>query len=407
MHLRRDSGQVTILVAISMPVFCGFLGLALDVGSFYTSRQRMQSAADASARAAILELKRGSPETMLAAATAAADANGFSSGLDMNFPPESGPNVGNTNFVEVIIDGDVPTVFARMLIPETSAQVRARAVAGLSAIPPAGIYVLNRTEPRALEVGTESSVTSGLGVWVSSSHHLGLSVTGASSLTAPAIGVTGGFEGAGYSEAPLTGMIPDADPLAHLPAPASGGACNFVNTKVQFATETLNPGVYCRGIIVSTNGRVTLRPGVYVLRGTGLDVNNNAFLAGTGVTIYNTGDATFPAGPVLVRGNATMQVSAPTSGSLAGVAIFFDRALPLHTANMQVSTSGDTTIEGAVYAPTQRVELLAGTTLTQSSPWMLMVADMVRVLARSQLRVPADFANSDVPSPIRTAVTVE
>ena len=406
MPLRRESGQVTILVAISMPVFCGFLGLALDVGSFYTSRQRMQSAADASARAAILELKRGSPDTMLAAATAAADANGFDSGVDMNFPPESGPNAGNTNFVEVIIDGDVPTMFARMLIPAASAEVRARAVAGLAAVPPAGIYVLNPTEPRALEVGTESSVTSGLGVWVSSNHLLGLSVTGASSITAPAIGVTGGFEGEGYSKQPLTGMIPDADPLAHVPAPAVG-ACNFVNMKVQFATTTLDPGVYCRGIVVSTNGRVTLRPGVYVLKGTGLDVNNNAFLEGTGVTIYNTGDATFPAGPVLVRGNATMQISAPTSGSLAGVAVFFDRALPLHTANMQVSTSGDTSIEGAVYAPTQRVELLAGTTLTQASPWMLMVADMVRVLARSHLRVPADFVNSDVPSPIRTAVTVE
>jgi hypothetical protein len=143
------------------------------------------------------------------------------------------------------------------------------------------------------------------------------------------------------------------------------------------------------------------------LLGSGLDVNNNAVLQGTGVTIYNTGDVTFPAGPVQVRGNATMQVSAPTSGSLAGVAVFVDRALPLHTANVQLSTSGDTSVEGAVYAPSQRIDLLAGTTFTQTSPWMVLVADMMRVLSRSHLRVPADFANSSVPSPIRSAVMTE
>lgn len=407
MRLRADNGQATILTAIALPIFCGFLGLALDVGSFYAARHRMQSAADAAALAAILELKRGSPESMLAAATAAAQANGFSTGIDMNHPPESGPNAGKTDFVEVIISGNVPTMLARLLIPETSMAMRARAVAGLAPTPRAGIYVLNRTESRSLEVGTESSLTSGLGVWVSSNHPVGLSVTGGSSLTAPAIGVTGGFEGTGYSRPPVTGMIPDYDPLHRVPAPPSGGACNFVNTKVQFATATLSPGVYCSGIIVSTNGRVTLQPGVYVLRGTGLDVNNNAFLEGSGVTIYNTGDAIFSAGPVRVRGNATMRISAPTSGALAGVAVFFDRALPLHTANMHVSTSGDTSIEGAVYARTQRIEVLAGATFNQSSRWMVLVADTVRVLSRSHLRAPADFGNSTVPSPIRSAILTE
>jgi hypothetical protein len=110
---------------------------------------------------------------------------------------------------------------------------------------------------------------------------------------------------------------------------------------------------------------------------------------------------------VLVRQNATLNVSAPTAGSLAGIAVFFDRALAPLTVPMEMSTSGDTIIEGAVYAPNQRVSLLAGTTFTQTSPWLLLVADMIRVTARSHLNVPSDFATSAVPSPVRATLVVE
>ncbi len=56
-----ESGQTMIMVAILLPVMLGVSGLALDVGSLYSHKRRMQTAADAAALAGALEVNRGRP----------------------------------------------------------------------------------------------------------------------------------------------------------------------------------------------------------------------------------------------------------------------------------------------------------------------------------------------------------
>ena len=82
--------------------------------------------------------------------------------------------------------------------------------------------------------------------------------------------------------------------------------------------KTLSPGTYCNK---SWTGKITLNPGVYILRGGGIKLNGGDTLTGSGVTIFLMEDATFT-----TNGNQTLNLSPPTSGTYAGITIYQEKA---------------------------------------------------------------------------------
>jgi Flp pilus assembly protein TadG len=79
--LRCENGSVAVMVALSLVVIFGMMGLAIDVGQLRLAKQNLQMAADAAALAGALELNTcGSTPDCAALETAAKDAlteNGF------------------------------------------------------------------------------------------------------------------------------------------------------------------------------------------------------------------------------------------------------------------------------------------------------------------------------------------
>src|SRR6185436_8871554 len=134
---------------------------------------------------------------------------------------------------------------------------------------------------------------------------------------------------------------------------------------------------------------------------------NHAVLRGTGVVFYNTADATHPAGHVVFDSNSSVEMSAPVSGPLAGVLVFFDRALPPQSLELEISSSAETWLEGTLYVLNQQVRVNSGTKWNNTAPWMIMVADTLEVTNGSDLNIPAKFNESVVPSPIKSATWVE
>ena len=60
MRIHRDErGQTIILVALSLPLMLGFVGIATDVGALFKDKRTMQTAADAAAIAGALNLNYG------------------------------------------------------------------------------------------------------------------------------------------------------------------------------------------------------------------------------------------------------------------------------------------------------------------------------------------------------------
>jgi hypothetical protein len=144
--------------------------------------------------------------------------------------------------------------------------------------------------------------------------------------------------------APITDAPSAADPFADLAAPTNSGAC------LSDSGSTRSPGNYCHGMDLKNT--VTLSPGTYIVSGGDFKINANANISGTGVTIYLTGSAR-----VSMNGNATVNLSAPTSGTYSGILFFGDRSNTATTVNKFNGTAASH-LTGAIYFKSQPVEYL-------------------------------------------------
>ena len=158
-------------------------------------------------------------------------------------------------------------------------------------------------------------------------------------------------------------------------------------------SATLTPGVYCKGIAI--NGDVTFEPGLYVVNGTGIDIQSNADVtnnenASGGVTFYLTGSGAKYA-DVKVAAGADVTLTPITTGSLANVLFFQDR----NAKNAQSKFTGQAqmSLTGILYFPNSEVEFTGGSSMSKSD--IVLVANTFKFSGNSYLN--ADYAKSLLP----------
>jgi hypothetical protein len=219
----------------------------------------------------------------------------------------------------VIIDQDQPTFFAK-IFNITSYKVIARAVAygGLDEDTQADgcIFTLDPDNNPSFHVGgNNTSVEVDCGIVVNSdSDDCALLIAGNSTVHAEGISVVGNscVEGSGtdVTPDPVEGP-PASDPLDYLVAPTYSASCDSDHTNVNVQSDTtLQPGVYCGGIRISSSGlTVNFDPGLYILHNGGFRVNTGgSTLIGSDVTFYNTGDTDY--GAITINANAGTELYA-------------------------------------------------------------------------------------------------
>src|SRR5208282_3079543 len=307
----RASGQVMVLICVALVALVGMIAVVADFSFMQHQRNMMQTAADSAAMAGAEELNYGD---QVAAGKADAATNGYTNGQNgvsvaINSPPRTGPNSANAAYVEAIVTMPEPTYFLRVLgVSSISVSARAAAYEGNG---PNCIYVLDPSASSAMSANGNVNIQSGCGLLVDSS-----ASNGNVSLT----------------PTPKTGVIAASDPLAYVAEP-SVGACAHTNFSLNGNTGSsgspyqLNAGTYCGGISVHGNSWLNFNAGTYVLAGGGMTINGNSTMTGTGVTFYNT-TGTGGYGAISLNGNSQANFSAPTSGPLAGILFFQDRAIP-------------------------------------------------------------------------------
>jgi len=215
------------------------------------------------------------------------------------------------------------------------------------------------------------------GIQVNSASTDAFNVSGGNTVVAAtAISVAGGSSisgGAVVTPAPQKGAaVPD--PLAGVQAPAVGAICDYTNW--HNAGAALNPGTYCGGITVSGGFSVTFNPGTYILLGGGLNISGGAAATGTGVSFYNTSDASHAYKPIVVSGGGGgISLAAPRSGPLAGVLFFQDRAIA-NTSQNTLSGGNTTSFEGALYFPSTPL-VYSGGSATTHGLYTIIVANTV------------------------------
>jgi len=353
---KRDTGTAAVLTAIIVPVLLFGLGLVIDGGQAFELKRRVQKAADAGAVAAGQQLRRGDKTAFKAAALHDAALNGFTSSnatISVFNPPQHGLRAGNANYIEVRVRAKSPTYFMNAFHP-AGVDVEAFAVTGVMASD-ACIFALHPSDSKALWATGNAAIDLGkCGVFVNSESTTAARTDGGATIKASAINVVGNYSGTGFTPTPITDVPPESDPWAHL-APPTVGSCLQTNLKIT-KNMTLSPGTYCGGIDISSEAKVTLNPGTYVLNGGGLKVAGGSKITGNGVTFYLTESSKFKYGAVDFVGTTQIDLKAPTTGPLAGILFFQDRTIKTKVTSKFAGTS-DSKMTGGLYFATTDLDV--------------------------------------------------
>jgi hypothetical protein len=405
----RARGQVMVLVCVSLIALMGMIAVVTDFSFLQHQRNMMQTAADSAAMAGSAELNYGD---QVVAGKADAASNGYTDGASsvtvaINNPPSTGPNAANSAYVEATVSKPEPTYFLRALGVSTIT-VSARAVA-YEGNGPNCIYVLNPSASGAFSANGNINVASGCGLLVDSRSSTGLTAVGGATSTAPTIGVVGNYSattGASLTPTPKIGVIAASDPLAYVQAPTVG-SCAHTNFKLTGTSGSVSSpyqlyaGTYCGGISINGNAWVHFNPGTYVLAGGGMGISSNTVMAGTGLTFYNTtGSGGYAA--ITLNGSATVNLSAPTSGTLAGILFFQDRSIPSTAAASSITGNSTSTFDGAIYFPTTAINFGGN---SSTSGYSIVVADKLTVSGNSA--IGSNYSSLTGGSPIKGAVLAE
>jgi hypothetical protein len=354
------------------------VGLTIDVGYLQMVKSRMQTAADAAAVGATQERRQNGSAHVVDAAKSDAALNGFTDGqnsvvVTVNSPPASGYYTADTSSVEVLISQNVGALFMSAL-GFSSVKVSARSVARLGS-GSNRIYALDPAASGAFTIAGGATLTVSCGIMVASSHASAMIANGGAHLTAASINVAGGYQPGGgvvVTPTPTTHVTPESDPLAYLVPPAVGGCTQTGWSASNASTKAIVPGVFCGGITINGGSTVTMSPGTYILLGGGLNVSNGAKLSGSGVTFFVTSNGTYPYGPVNLAGGTTIQLSAPTTGTYAGILFYQDPSIASPAAS-SFSNGTTVTFDGALYFPTSALAYSGGA----SANYTILVAKTV------------------------------
>jgi hypothetical protein len=180
------------------------------------------------------------------------------------------------------------------------------------------------------------------------------------------------------------------------------GSVNIVGS----STVTLQPGTYFGGIAITGQANVTFSPGTYILAGGGLSVTGTSSLSGSGVTFYDTNATGYAYGPIsLTGGNATADLSAPTSGAMKGILFFQDRSIPAGSDGSSLTGNVSNIFDGAIYFPTTG---LTYTGNSSTSGYTFLIADTL-TLTGSQITMTlgSNYSSLTDGSPIQSSTLYE
>jgi hypothetical protein len=140
-----------------------------------------------------------------------------------------------------------------------------------------------------------------------------------------------------------------ADPYASVSPPSTSGMA----ARSGCAGGVAQPGVYASTLSITGGSTCQLASGVYVLQ-NGMATASSAVVtnAAGGVLIYVTG------GAVSLAGNSQVTLSAPTSGSYAGMTFWQAAA---DTNAFAMGNSAGITITGAIYTPAAQLTISGST----------------------------------------------
>ena len=168
-------------------------------------------------------------------------------------------------------------------------------------------------------------------------------------VNAEEICVNGNYEMKSNSDSnplPTANCPTSGDPYVSLPEPEEADdSCDENNYELNSNDEdTLDPGVYCGGIKIKSNAEAFFSPGIYIIKNEKFLIDSNASVEGDNVFFYLTGNNAI----IDFDSNASVDLSAPTSGTYEGILFFQDRD---NSGIHYVDSNANASLWGALYFP--------------------------------------------------------
>ena len=377
---RDKRGNALVIAAAAMPLVLGSAGLASDTIQWALWKRQLQRAADSGAIAGVYSIAE-----LSGARTGVSDA--VTRDLTHNShiaytttkvvgAPTSGYYSTDPYAVSVQLSVQKKLSFSGMFMSFTPTIT----ATGIATIVPSGEYCvisLENTAVTGITATGNADVDLGCGMITNSTSLTAAVATGSSDVNASPIAAVGGIPASthwaeGTVLQPFT--MAQADPFANVPAPTVFPTSNCPNYRVNNPNDTdafdasdanvsgLASGTYCVGSM-TLNGTTTFPANsTIIIDGGQLSIGAQAHVSCTGCTFVLTSRtaSTNPSsiGNVNVNGGAELNLTAPSTGTYAGLLIYQDRRAQDGTnASQQNTMNGNSSsfFQGAFYFPSQQV----------------------------------------------------
>ena len=444
---RDVRGSVAMIFGIAAPVLLAAGGMAIDLGLVSLQKTRMQSAVDAATLAAARELQVSKTDKSQIASVAkqvmvmslGKDGNRVS--LDISIGSDA---------ASLTVKASLP-VTTYFMDWTGGKGISVEAVAGIhtSGVP---LCVLGlamkdgkKVEP-GLTLNENARLTGdGCAVYSNAPKKDAIESNSGATLEAGLICSAGGVEGdeENFDPAPLTDCPAFQDPLKNRPEPTIG-SCDFKDFRIgisfkkkeeikekqikekiknETAAEasggkggkkhfdekkekpvdtskydrsevTIEPGVYCGGLMIGGGIAATFSSGDYIIKDGPLYVTEEASIKGENVGFFFTGkDSNLYFGP-----HTKINLTAPTDGEMAGI-LFFEERGNKKVRPHAILSDGARKLEGTIYLPTGHLYIDADAPIADKSAYTAIIVSRLELFAGPHLVLNTDYAATDVPVP--------
>lgn len=375
---RRDErGAVAIIFGLLLPCLLGIAALAIEVGYWYSERNKLQVAADSAAYSALVAYSIDKNlDAAIAVGVAQAKASGFSGTAEqvvIAIPSPDGTLGPNSS--RAVLRSNTRLYLSKLFLDAASIEIGVNSYAVMDEVEANTpcMLALRNNQSRSILIAASVQVSMNCLVASNSAASNAIWAEGSASLKAECVATPGTIGTNGGASVKLTDCPngqylreTSEDTLATSPfwgAPGVPDTTILADKAISQGRygpgmpggNVLKPGKY--GKQVEIDGAVTLAPGVYYFT-NGFRAAPGSSISGAGVTIYIDQSKV-----VDVAQNVAWNLTAPTSGATKGIAIMGNPSRAGGTVRL-IGIVGN--VQGAVYFPQQVLQTESGPNLSQA-----------------------------------------
>lgn len=363
--IKDHRGNALVIAGAALPMIVGCAGLATDTIQWTLWKRQLQRAADSAAIAGVYDREAAAGSTSTASATVSHDLTlnlhtkmALQSGYPVvTFPSDSGAKTNQVK-VQLAIQQRLPFSSLFMTSPPI---IIANATA--ASIPAGGDACVQALETSAV-TGITNSGNSAIYMpdcvmYSNSPSTNSASAGGSSDVTAKAIAAVGGIQQSNNWH--VTSYIPYspplADPFAGVTPSSSDMHCTSSALTNTTNFSTLASGTNCfSSLSVGSNKTLTVPAnfGPIYINGGSADLKGSFTCTGCTIVFTNSDSSTTATiGTLSSNAQANVNITAPTSGTFKGIAVYQDRRATFTTDKINGGSSS--LITGALYFPSQEL----------------------------------------------------